>query len=309
MIPPDSSYWNQVRLLVEVLPAVAEEDCFALKGGTAINLFLRDMPRLSVDIDLTYLPVSDYAVACEEIDAGLRRIRSRLIGGSPPFAVTLGPSRGSGHIDTLRVERDGLGIKIEVNPVLRGTLHPTATLPIHTVAEDHFGFARMTVLAHDDLYAGKLVAALDRQHPRDLFDVKLLLESGGITDSLFRSFLVYLVGHKGVIAQTLDPRRKDISRLYRDQLVDMLSQPASLEELVEARERLISTIHGRLGDREKRFLLSVKRMDPDWGLLGLPQAAALPAVRWKLLNLAQMNADRHKAAVENLERVLDRVGR
>jgi hypothetical protein len=43
--------------LIRVLPSIAEEACFALKGGTAINLFVRDMPRLSVDIDLTYLPV------------------------------------------------------------------------------------------------------------------------------------------------------------------------------------------------------------------------------------------------------------
>lgn len=305
----DSEDFQRVRMLVEVLPAVAAEECFALKGGTAINLFLLDLPRLSVDIDLTYLPISEYAVACKEIDGALRRIRNHLIGGSPPFAVTMGPGRGSGHIDPLRVERNGLDIKIEVNPVLRGTLHPTATLSIRAVAEDHFGFARMAVLAYDDVYAGKLVAALDRQHPRDLFDVKLLLESGGIPDSLFRAFLVYLVGHKGVIAHALDPRRKDISRLYSEQLVNMLAQPASLEDLVEARERLISAIHARLGEKEKRFLLSVKRMVPDWDLLGMPDAAALPAVRRKLHNLALMSADKHKAALENLERVLDRIGR
>jgi hypothetical protein len=126
----DSQDYPRVRLLVEVLPAIAEEDCFALKGGTAINMFLLDLPRLSVDVDLTYLPVSDYAIACEEIDASLRRIRMRLMGGSPPFAVTMGPGSQSGHVDTLRVGRGGFDVKIEVNPVLRGTLHPPATLPI-----------------------------------------------------------------------------------------------------------------------------------------------------------------------------------
>lgn len=304
----DSEDFQRARMLVEVLPEIAAEGCFALKGGTAINMFLLDLPRLSVDIDLTFLPVSDYAIACEEIDASLRRIRKRLIGGSPPFAVTMGPGSRSEYIDTLRVGRGGLDIKIEVNPVLRGTLHPPATLPIRAAAENHLGFARMAVLAYDDLYAGKLVAALDRQHPRDLFDIKLLMEGGGIPDSLFRAFLVYLVGHKGVIAQTLDPRRKDISRLYRDQLLDMLAQPVSLDDLVEARERLISAIHARVREREKRFLLSVKRMEPDWELLALPAAASLPAVRWKLHNLAQMGADKRKAAVENLERILNRIG-
>jgi len=56
-------YRSQVELLLRVLPYVAKEKVFALKGGTAINLFVRDLPRLSVDIDLTYLPFEDRATA------------------------------------------------------------------------------------------------------------------------------------------------------------------------------------------------------------------------------------------------------
>ena len=52
-------YADQVQLLVRLLPIVADERDFALKGGTAINLFYRDLPRLSVDTDLTYVPVKD----------------------------------------------------------------------------------------------------------------------------------------------------------------------------------------------------------------------------------------------------------
>lgn len=227
------------------------------------------------------------------------------MGGSPPFEVAAGGGDETGLIDTLKVSRGGAGIKIEVNPVLRGTLHPARSLAIRPAAEEHFGFARMLVLAHEDLYAGK--AALDRQHPRDLFDVKLLLENDGLTDPLFRAFLVYLAGHKGVIARTLDPRRKDISRLYRDQFIGMVAAPVSLEDLVEARERLIRTVHARLGAREKQFLISLKRMEPDWDLLSVPGADTLPAIRWKLHNLGEMDAARRKAAVENLERVLEKI--
>lgn len=60
-MPVDESYRKQVSLLIKIVPLVAKEAVFALKGGTAINLFLRNMPRLSVDIDLTYLPVKDRA--------------------------------------------------------------------------------------------------------------------------------------------------------------------------------------------------------------------------------------------------------
>ncbi len=305
----DSDDFRRVRMLVEVLPAVAAEACFALKGGTAINLFFLDLPRLSVDIDLTYLPFTGYTEAGAGIDAALRRVRDCLVGGLHPFMVRLGPGRGSGHVDTLHVERDGLDIKIEVNPVLRGALHPTAFMTVRPAAEDHFGYAQMTVLAPDDVYAGKLVAALDRQHPRDLFDVKLLLDAGKLTDSLFRAFLVYLAGHKGVIAHTLEPRRKDIARLYREQLQDMVAEPVSLDALVDARERLIREIHARTGDAEKQFLLSVKRMRPEGSLIGLPQASELPAIRWKLHNLAQMTDENHKAALANLEQVLNRIGK
>ena len=56
-MPMLEHYRNQAQLLVDVLPYVAQQEVFALKGGTAINLFHRDLPRLSVDIDLTYLPV------------------------------------------------------------------------------------------------------------------------------------------------------------------------------------------------------------------------------------------------------------
>jgi predicted nucleotidyltransferase component of viral defense system len=53
----DSPYYKQVELMLKIIPLVAAERCFALKGGTAINLFVRDMPRFSVDIDLTYLAI------------------------------------------------------------------------------------------------------------------------------------------------------------------------------------------------------------------------------------------------------------
>ena len=77
-MPFSDLYRRQVALLLRVLPFVAEEKNFALKGGTAINLFIRDMPRLSVDIDLTYLPVQERAASLAGIDTALRRISARV---------------------------------------------------------------------------------------------------------------------------------------------------------------------------------------------------------------------------------------
>jgi hypothetical protein len=67
----DTIYFRQVQLLVRIIPLIASESCFALKGGTAINLFVRDIPRLSVDIDLVYLPMDERETALQNIRAAL----------------------------------------------------------------------------------------------------------------------------------------------------------------------------------------------------------------------------------------------
>src|SRR3972149_3012322 len=126
------------------------------------------------------------------------------------------------------------------------------------------------------------MAALDRQHPRDLFDVMILLENEGISDRLFRTWLAYLVGHKGSMADALAPNRKDIGALFHSQFVAMTEREIALEELLDVRERLIVELHARLREREREFLLSVKRGEPRSGLLGLDGVERLPAVKWKL---------------------------
>lgn len=309
MIPPESPYWAQVRLLLDVMPAVAGETCFALKGGTAINFFVRDMPRLSVDIDLAYLPVEAREVSLRAIDGALRRIAGTLSGYSPAYEVALGDNERSGLSDTLSVRSPGAQIKIEVNPVLRGAVRPPLIMQVRPTVEEQIAFGEMQVLDFNDLYAGKLMAAIDRQHPRDLFDVMVLFEHEGITDELFRTWLVYLIGHKGNIADTLEPNRKDIWALYERQFLQMANREVRLEELDAVRERMIGELHRRLGDREKRLLLSVKRGKPEWDLLGIDGVHELPAVRWKLQNIGRMPAEKHAQAVANLERVLSSLGR
>ena len=160
-------YIDQVRLLLSVLPDIAAEKVFALKGGTAINLFYRDMPRLSVDIDLTYLPLEDRETSLQDIDETLKRIISAIAGRNP--AVRVERIAGGGNTDTRILVRDNRSqIKIETSPVTRGALHPPVIMKASDTATDRFGFVEMNVLAFEDLYGGKLHAALDRQHPRDL---------------------------------------------------------------------------------------------------------------------------------------------
>ncbi len=304
MITPNSPYFPQVRLLVAVLPIVAGERRFALKGGTAINLFVRDMPRLSVDIDLAFVPIGDRATALAEIDAALGRITDTLSGR--PYAYRVCPGKcQDGRIYGLLVSDRAAEIKIEVSPVLRGCVYPEAMQRIAAHAEAEFGFAEVPVLSFADLYAGKIIAALDRQHPRDLFDVKLLLAAEGITDDLFRAFLVYLISHDGSMARVLNPSPKPLEDLFERQFVGLTAEPVTLDDLELARTNLIAALHKGIGEHEKTFLMSFKRGEPRWELLGIDHAANLPAVRWKLKNIARMTPARHREALGKLERTLE----
>ncbi len=306
MITPDSPYFAQVRLLVAVLPIVAKERCFALKGGTAINLFVRDMPRLSVDIDLAFVPIGERTAALAEINAALGRMTETLSGRPYGYRVKVGKQQ-DGSAYGLLVSNRTAEIKIEVSPVLRGLVYAQSMRRMVGRAETAFGFAEVPVVSLADLYAGKIVAALDRQHPRDLFDVKLLLAAEGISDDLFRAFLVYLISHDGSIARILNPTHKSLDDLFNRQFVGMTMDVVTIEELDQARSDLIKALHARLGEREKTFLISFKRGEPRWDLLGVAHAAQLPAVRWKLQNLAQMTPTKHYAALANLERVLGKI--
>jgi predicted nucleotidyltransferase component of viral defense system len=172
------AYRKQVALVMRVLPFIAEEDCFALKGGTAINFFIRNMPRLSVDIDLTYLPVAPRPESLAAIDAALKRIEGRIKEGIAGCHIS--ESKTEGTVTKISV-RTQVQTKIEVTPVIRGCVYEAEKRGVSAAVEDAFGFAEIQVVSLPDLYGGKIVAALDRQHPRDLFDVRDLLANEGIT--------------------------------------------------------------------------------------------------------------------------------
>ena len=303
-MPVDEVYRKQVALLIKTVPLVAPETVFALKGGTAINLFLRDMPRLSVDIDLTYVPVADRESSLKEIDAALHRIKKHIERGIPGAHVSTSAPKDGKYITKLNVRADGAQVKIEVTPVLRGCVYEPAVRAVSARVEEEFGFAEMPVVSFADLYAGKIVAALDRQHPRDLFDVRDLLAHEGIVDNLRKAFIVYVLSHDRPMAEVLAPTRRDISSEYKRGFEGMLDLPVTLDELLQAREDLIAEIVGKMPDRHRRFLISIKRGEPDWTLLDLPDVKDLPAVRWKLENLSKLSSEKRAQLLAGLNAAL-----
>lgn len=297
-------YRDQVALLIRVLPQVAVETDFALKGGTAINLFLRNLPRLSVDIDLTYLPVGDRAASLAAIDAAMLRMAERISQALPGSAVAPSRLQPENIVTKLVVRLGNAQIKVEVTPVLRGVVYESVQTEVAPLVEETFGYARIAVVSFADLYAGKLVAALDRQHPRDLFDVRDLLVSEGISDALRRAFIVYVISHDRPIAELLAPTRKPIEEEFSRGFEGMTREPVALEDLIAARETMITAIVDAMPEDHRRFLLGFKRGQPDWELLGIPAAAALPAVRWKQQNLAKLSEHRREALAGRLQGIL-----
>lgn len=294
-------YRAQVELLLRSLPAIAGAPDFALKGGTAINLFLRDMPRLSVDIDLTYLPVSDRDAALTDIRVQLATIAETLIRTVPGANVQL----VEGNAPKLLVAKSGARIKVEPSVIIRGSLVPPVSSELCSAAQEAYElFVEVQRLDSADLYAGKLCAALDRQHPRDLFDVMHLQAEGPIPDTIRRAFVAYLAGHRRPIAELLQPNRKPIEDLFTNHFAGMTSEPVALVDLEAARTQLFEWAASALDENDRRFLLSIKQGEPDWSLLPFAGLDQWPAIQWKLYNIRQMSAHSHRQAVDRLRDVL-----
>ncbi|AOU25896.1 TPA: nucleotidyl transferase AbiEii/AbiGii toxin family protein [Legionella pneumophila subsp. pneumophila] len=301
-----SPYYKQVLLLIRLIPLVEKETCFALKGGTAINLFVRDFPRLSVDIDLAYLPLEPREIALANVRNALAGIAAN-INKIPDLNAVLQDNKP----DEMRIIVEdhsslnrGTQIKIEVSPVARGTLLPPVELDVVASVENEFGFASMKVVSLPDLYGGKLCAALDRQHPRDLFDVKVLLENQKIDRELFNGFLTYLLSHKRPISEIMNPRWKDITQVFEREFKGMTAEPVTLEELTAIPGKMIQGLKDNFTQQDYDFLVSFKRGEPEWSLACSDQIQYLPAVQWKLLNIRKMPKQKLMDSVSLLQRTM-----
>ncbi|MGA2248562.1 MAG: nucleotidyl transferase AbiEii/AbiGii toxin family protein [Verrucomicrobiota bacterium] len=302
----NSPFFKQADLLVQIIPFVSAETCFALKGGTAINFFVRNFPRLSVDIDLVYVPVEDRATSLRGIDGALRRIASRIRRSMPAARVTERELAKEHFVVKLTVRVPTIGeVKIEPNIVLRGLVHPTTERTLAPRAVEVFGRSATThTLSLAELYGGKLCAAMDRQHPRDLFDVHGLLQAEGITDEIRRAFVVFLASHDRPMNEVLTPNRQNLAQVFADQFEGITLDPVPLATLEATREQMIEQINAGLTANEREFLLSIKRLEPKWELLGIPGVERLPGLQWKLYNLRKMEPAKRLAAEELLRRKL-----
>jgi len=298
----NEAYKRQVHLLLKVLPEIAKVPCFALHGGTAINLFIRDMPRLSVDIDLTYVPIENRSYSLTHISEALQIIKQNVEKTIPKVQVI-----HRKEIGKLQISLEGAEIKLEVNLVGRGLLENVQLLPICGKVQDKFNaFSEMQIVPTNQLYGGKLCAALDRQHPRDLFDVKYLMANEGFSMSIKTGFIYCLICSDRPIHEVIQPNFKDQRSALENQFAGMTDEPFSYSEYEDTRLNMITKIQKGFTDNDKDFLLSVADVRPDWNIYNFER---YPAIAWKLENLQKLknnNLVKHKEQLKALKSVLTR---
>lgn len=298
-----SYFEGQVQLLLEVLGTVVSNPLFALKGGTAINFFHADLPRLSVDIDLAYTKINsredflkDNQAFCQTVSLNLQRKHGVLVQAQ---------TTKEGIPKQINISSKNTEIKIDINLVLRGSVYPPVFKEsCETIKRKYETVLSINTLSFEDLYAGKFCAALDRQHPRDLFDIMMFFQNHQITEHLKKTFLVYLISGNRPISEFISPNRLDQRVSFENEFLGMTDYLVSYPELEEARELLIQSIDDAFNQQDREFLISVKRGEADWNYLGIDHIKDMPAVKWKEYNLRQMSLQKHEAALNELKRKL-----
>lgn len=280
----DLNYKNQVKLLIDVLPYVAKEECFALKGGTAINLFYNNLPRLSVDIDLTYIGFESRDIACANINNALKRIADDL--NAKGYIANV---QGNDIEKKIICSNQHANIKIEPNYIIRGYIEKPEILEVCENVEDEFGYVQIQVVSKKELYGGKICAALDRQHSRDLFDIKELIERDGINEELVKGFIAMLLSHDKPLHETLNPNIKNQTEIFEKQFQGMTNKKFSYIEHEQTLNNLINIIKEKILPYKQPLLdfVSLKGNLSDFKINNLEK---LPAIKWKIKNLQKLQS-------------------
>ncbi|MBN1365194.1 MAG: nucleotidyl transferase AbiEii/AbiGii toxin family protein [Syntrophaceae bacterium] len=298
------TYMAQAGLLLQILPLIKNYSRLSLKGGTALNFFIHDFPRLSVDIDLAYTQIDDRNETLSYITESMEDL-SRQVERRFPGTRVQRKRLSNGYIKGLVIRSKDASIKIEPNLVIRGTVYSGELKPLASKVQTLFqAELDFPIISVPDLYGGKICAALDRQHPRDLFDIRLMFDTFGFTREIKTAFLVYLISHPRPIAEVLNPNLQDLKTIYEQEFKSMTREDVSLKDLEKTRIRLIRAIHGSLEQKDKDFLLSLKSENPHWDLLPIPFVKDLPAVKWKIINIEKMTKRARSNARFKLEKVL-----
>ncbi|MGE0332655.1 MAG: nucleotidyl transferase AbiEii/AbiGii toxin family protein [Ramlibacter sp.] len=280
-------YIDTVRVLIDIAPSIFKSPRFAMKGGTALNLFLQDMPRLSVDIDVVF---TDHTLsrdhALKAIESDLAEAAKTLEGRGYKI---IRPRKPNGEDVKLFVQGDLAEVKVEVNHIFRGVLMPTSSTPLVPSAQDMFTSGlSVPLLDYREIYGSKLVAAMDGQHPRDIFDVMKMYETYGLDPGFVDCFVACLAGHGRPVHEVLFSNDVPLGNVFEQHFKGMTTDDVALATLEETRARLKIELPRALTADHKAFLLSLVRLEPAWEKMPFKSLADLPAIRWKIANLEKL---------------------
>ncbi len=290
-------YRKQVALLIRIIPSIYKIEDFAVHGGTAINLFHKDMPRYSVDIDITYIPIQERGESLRAINTHLVGLKQMIKKTIPGIKITHKPD-----VWKLLCIKDGASVKIEVNGIKRGLIGATEDKDLCMKAQIEFGMGcRARLVSFSQLYGGKISAALSRQHPRDLFDCKYMpLDS---LDGVKSGLIFCLLGSDKPILESLQPNPINQEEALKKQFEGMTDIPFSYEDYENTRKELVGRINIGLTNKDKNFLLSFEQGEPKWDQCCAGDLSMYPSVKWKLQNILKLkesNPDKFSVGIENL---------
>nr|WP_318660690.1 nucleotidyl transferase AbiEii/AbiGii toxin family protein [uncultured Treponema sp.] len=293
-------YIEQVKLLLEVLPVIAKEKCFALKGGTAINMFYNNLPRLSVDIDLVYTIIEQRDESCNHINEKLQNLKKSL--NKLGYSVNLS---GNDIEKKIICSNSVASIKIEPNYTFRGTVLSPVFFDVCPKVEEEFAYAGMNLLAREEVYAGKICAALDRQHPRDLFDINQLYEHDGLTEKMIDVFLYYLLSHNRPVHELLNCNIQNKNEIMKTEFEGMTDIEFSYKQHCETLMKLKSDLLNKLKPYYD-FIGDFVQLKAEFTKSPYPHAEKLPAIQWKIKNLNFLR-EKERAKFEHQKEELDKL--
>jgi predicted nucleotidyltransferase component of viral defense system len=295
-------YKQQVALLIRIMPSVYRIRDFAVHGGSAINLFYKNMPRYSVDIDLTYIPIKPRQESLDNINLNLKTLKGYIERSIPGIHVI-----HKSKILKLQCTTAGATVKIEVNGIKRGLLGETKDRVLCQKAQQEFQMGcTARIVSFSQLYGGKIAAALGRQHPRDLFDCKYMDLAS--FEEVKKGLMLCLLGSDKPIIESLHPNSIDQSEALVNQFDGMSDIPFTYDDYNSAREDLIQTVNSHLTKEDRNFLISFEKGLPDWSLCCAGNLSKYSSVQWKLKNIERLKASNPKKFEAGIKKLKDAIG-
>jgi hypothetical protein len=169
----------------------------------------------------------------------------------------------------------------------------------------------LPTLHEAELYGSKLVAAMDRQHPRDIFDVMHMFETLGLRADIVDAFVGYVVGHNRPVHEVLFGAAKSLASAHDAEFVGMTIEQVAVETLHDVQAKLHRDVPRALTEQHRAFLLSFVRLEPDWSLMPYAHLKDMPAIRWKLQNLEKLKSKNPRSFEEQetlLKQWFDKIG-